>query len=60
METMRKWNCLCGRQATHTAYLPAPNIFARCKQVMEPHRVCEYHAARAKLYEYAVEEGVKL
>ena len=39
--------CLCGRPATHIAYLPS-NIWAGLREIMEPHQVCDYHAAKAR------------
>ncbi len=49
--------CLCGEIATHTAYLPMPNIYAGIRPVTEPHAVCDYHAAKARSMGYLVEEG---
>jgi len=47
--------CLCGKPATHTAYLPMPNVFAGLKQVNEPHPVCDYHAEKARKKGFVVE-----
>jgi len=46
--------CLCGKDATSTAYLPS-NIYAGLRQMMGPHRVCPYHAQKARDRGYEVE-----
>ena len=51
--------CLCGKEATKTAYLPMRNIFAGLKQVNEAHNVCDYHAKKALDKGYLVEDGIK-
>lgn len=53
--TMAKKKCLCGKDATATAYLPMHNIFAKLKQVMEAHPVCDYHAKKAESKGFRVE-----
>jgi len=46
--------CLCGKVAVATAYLPIGNVFSGLKEVCEPHKVCEYHAQKAKDKGYSV------
>jgi hypothetical protein len=47
--------CLCGKDATFTAYVPMPNVYSCLGQVMEPHKVCAKHAKRAKDLGYKIE-----
>jgi len=47
--------CLCGKLAVAVAYLPMPNVYAKLKQVMEEHYVCEYHAKKSKARGFRVE-----
>ena len=46
--------CLCGKPAVATAYLPIGNVWSGLKEVCEPHKVCEYHAQKAKDGGYSV------
>lgn len=48
-------NCLCGKPAVATAYLPMGNVWAGLREVNEPHQVCEYHAEKARNKGYVVE-----
>lgn len=47
--------CLCGKPATHVAYLPVPNVYAGLRQVVEPEPVCGYHAEKARKKGYDVQ-----
>ena len=47
--------CLCGRNATHFAYLPMLGVYAGLKQVNEKHSVCPYHAGKAREKGFHVE-----
>ena len=51
---MEESKCLCGREATHIAYLPT-NIWAGLRQMTEPTPVCSYHAEKARKAGYVVE-----
>ena len=51
--------CLCGKEATCTAYLPIPNVYAGTKQINEMHPVCDYHAEKARQKGFVVEKEIK-
>ena len=52
--------CLCGKEATHTADLPIGNIYlANGKEACEEHKVCDYHAEKAKKLGYYTKKIIK-
>jgi hypothetical protein len=47
--------CLCGKDATNTAYLPIQNVYSGLKPVIAPQKVCKYHAEKANRMGYIVD-----
>jgi len=48
--------CLCGKPATHIAYLPVDNVYVGLRQATSPQHVCSYHAIKAEKQGFDVEK----
>ncbi len=40
--------CPCGKEATHTVWLPQSNVCTGLRQPMIAYQVCDYHAEKAR------------